>query len=248
MRGGIRNPDCIILRMSIIVRQAVVALCVAVAGFVPAVAPAQAQLVSWPDAARGAQLFEQGNAARGVVACSSCHGPGGGSTIPANPNLAGLPREYLVKQITEFKAGADGKPPLRQGPDGAPTVMTAMVETLTAQDAQDIALYLSTQPLKEPANATAGDKNQEAGLGRRIWRAGLADRGVPACASCHGAAGAGVPARYPRLSGQFPSYIEMQLKLFRSGDRGSGQPMHDIAGRMSDADIGAVADYAAGLR
>jgi cytochrome c553 len=84
-------------------------------------------------------------------------------------------------------------------------------------------------------------------LGQKIWRGGLPERNVPACAACHSANGAGMPAQYPRLSGQFPTYIEEQLKLFRSGDR-KNDIMFAIADRMSDADIKAVSDYAAGLR
>lgn len=198
-----------------------------------------------PDAAKGAQLYDQGDASRGVIACASCHGAAGSSTIPANPNLAAQPHEYLVKQLTEFKVKEGEKLPLRMGPGGNPTPMTAMAQPLTAQDMQNVALYLSQQPLKEPA--TAGHENLVE-LGQKIWRGGLADRNVPACAACHGATGAGIPGQYPRLSGQFSSYIEEQLKLFRSGERGNSVPMHDIADRMSDADIKAVADYAAGLR
>ncbi|CFN57505.1 cytochrome C [Bordetella pertussis] len=198
-----------------------------------------------PDAAKGAQLYDQGDASRGVIACASCHGAAGSSTIPANPNLAAQPHEYLVKQLTEFKVKEGEKLPLRMGPGGNPTPMTAMAQPLTAQDMQNVPLYLSQQPLKEPA--TAGHENLVE-LGQKIWRGGLADRNVPACAACHGATGAGIPGQYPRLSGQFSSYIEEQLKLFRSGERGNSVPMHDIADRMSDADIKAVADYAAGLR
>lgn len=220
-------------------------LCAGVAGLALALPAAQAQqLAARPDAARGSQLFEQGDTARGIVACASCHGASGNSAIPTNPNLAGLPREYIVKQLTDFQQTGD-KPPARRGEGGNPTAMSALVQPLSEQDRQDIALYLSEQTLKEPS--AASDKSLVE-RGQRIWRAGRADRGVPACAACHGATGAGAPGRYPRLSGQFPAYLESQLRLFRSGDRGAGEPMHDITDRMNDADIHAVADYAAGLR
>lgn len=217
-------------------------LMLVVSAFSPSLA---AEGTAKPDAAKGGQLYDQGDAARGIVACASCHGAAGNSTIPANPNLAAQPHEYLVKQLTEFKPKQGADKPLRSGAGGNPTPMTAMAAPLTPQDMQNVALYLSQQPLKEPA--TAGHK-ELVDLGRTIWRGGLPDRGVPACAACHSANGAGVPGQYPRLSGQFPSYIEEQLKLFRSGDRNNSQPMHQIADRMSDADISAVADYAAGLR
>jgi cytochrome c553 len=84
--------------------------------------------------------------------------------------------------------------------------------------------------------------------GQQIWRGGVADRGVPACAACHSANGAGIPAQYPRLGGQYSSYIEDQLKYFRAGHRGNSAMMSQIAARMTDEDIKAVSDYAAGLR
>lgn len=200
---------------------------------------------SKPDAAKGGQLFDQGDASRGIIACASCHGAAGNSTIPANPNLAAQSHEYLVKQLTDFQIKAGAKLPIRNGAGGNPTPMTAMAQPLTPADMQNVALYLATQPLKEPA--TAGyEKLVE--HGQKIWRGGLPDRNVPACAACHSANGAGIPAQYPRLSGQFPGYIEEQLKLFRSGERANSEPMHAIADRMSDTDIKAVADYAAGLR
>ncbi|WP_459616232.1 c-type cytochrome [Bordetella sp. 2513F-2] len=204
-----------------------------------------AQAPAQPDAAKGGQLYEQGDAARGIVACASCHGAKGNSAIPANPNLAAQPHEYLVKQLTEFKVKQGETLPLRKGPGNAPTPMTPMAQPLTTEDMQNVALYLSQQPLEQPATAGYEALVEQ---GRKIWRGGLPERGVPACAACHGANGAGIPGQYPRLSGQFPAYLEAQLKLFRSGERANSQPMHEIADRMSDGDIKAVADYAAGLR
>lgn len=204
-------------------------------------APAPAK----PDAAKGAQLFQQGDAARGVIACITCHGPGGNSSIPANPNLAGQPHEYLAKQLHDFRTKEGAKLPTRLGPGGNPSPMSALAQPLTPQDIQNVSLYLATQQLTQPA--TAGHENLVE-LGQKIWRGGLPERNVPACASCHSPSGAGIPGQYPRLAGQFPSYLEEQLKLFRSGDRKTNEPMHTIADRMSDTDIKAVADYAAGLR
>src|SRR5690606_11628337 len=198
-----------------------------------------------PDAAKGAQLYDQGDASRGIVACASCHGPAGNSSIPANPNLAAQPHEYLVKQLADFQTKEGADKPLRNGPDGNPSPMTPMAQNLTPEDMQNVAFYLTQQSLQQPATAGHEDLVE---LGRKIWRGGLPERNVPACAACHGANGAGIPAQYPRLAGQFPSYIEEQLKLFRSGDRGNNAVMQEIADRMSDADIKAVSDYAAGLR
>jgi len=198
-----------------------------------------------PDAAKGAQLYEQGDAARGVVACVSCHGAAGNSTSPANPNLAAQSHEYIYRQLMNFSTLEGAKGPVRSGPDGGPSVMSAMVISLTEDDKQNLALYLSQQKLTEAATATNVSSVE---LGQKLWRAGNPDRNVPACAGCHSPNGAGIPAQYPRLSGQYPSYIEIQLKSFRSGYRAVGSPMHQIADRMSDTDIKAVSDYAAGLR
>ncbi|HWK71530.1 MAG TPA: c-type cytochrome [Burkholderiaceae bacterium] len=203
--------------------------------------------VAKPDAAKGEQLYANGDPARGILACASCHGAAGNSTIPANPNLASQPHEYLVKQLVDFTAKDDKTPPARRGPGGANSVMTAFATALTAEDKQNIAYYLTQQAIDPEAAATASN---EATMerGQHIWRGGLPDRKVPACAGCHSPNGAGVPGAFPRLSGQHPAYIAEQLKLFRSGDRANNAIMHEIADRMSDADIAAVADYAAGLR
>ena len=198
-----------------------------------------------PDAAKGAQLYEQGDAARGIVACASCHGAAGNSTIPANPNISAQSHEYLYKQLVEFRVKAGAKTALRKGADGAPSVMQAMAAPLTEADMHNLAYFLSLQKLAQPATAT-NEKLVE--RGQKIWRAGIPERNVPACAGCHSPNGAGIPAQYPRLGGQFPSYIEDQLKLFRAGHRGNSPMMNQIADRMSDADIKAVSDYAAGLR
>ncbi|RTZ45817.1 c-type cytochrome [Candidimonas sp. SYP-B2681] len=202
--------------------------------------------VAKPDAAKGEQLYANGDAARGILACASCHGAAGNSTIPANPNLASQPHEYLVKQLNDFKS-KDGKPAARRGAGGADSVMTTFAAPLTPADMQNIAYYLTQQPL-DPKTAATASKEATMERGQHIWRGGLPDRKVPACAGCHSPNGAGVPGQYPRLAGQHPSYIADQLKLFRSGDRANSEPMHAIGDRMSDSDIAAVADYAAGLR
>lgn len=199
-----------------------------------------------PDVAKGEELYVNGDLNRGIIACATCHGAAGNSTIPVNPSTAGQPYEYLVKQLHDFQS-KDGATPARGGPGGAPSVMAPMVATMTQDDIQNVSLYLATQAVDPELAATASN---EATMerGQQIWRAGLPARGVPACAACHSPNGAGIPGDYPRLSGQHPSYLAEQLNMFRSGDRANSAMMHDIADRMSDADIAAVADYAAGLR
>lgn len=205
-----------------------------------------AEAVAKPDAAKGEQLYVNGDMARGVISCASCHGEAGNSVIPMNPNLAGQPYEYLVKQLLDFKPKGD-VPAMRHGADGAPSVMAPMAAPLTDEDIRNVSLFLSTQKLKAEtaASATSEDTMER---GQSIWRGGIAARGVPACAGCHAPNGAGIPGKYPRIAGQHPGYIADQLRLFRSGDRKNSVEMFEIADRMSDRDIAAVADYAAGLR
>jgi len=172
--------------------------------------------------------------------CAACHGADGNSPIPANPKLASQVPEYLQKQLANFKPAA-GKRAERENP-----IMGGMVAALSAEDMRDVAAYYSAQRAKPGAA-----KTQDAlALGRKIWRGGDVIKGLPACAACHGATGAGLPAQYPRLAGQHAEYTETQLKAFRSGERrnDANKMMQPTAGRMSDPEIRAVADYIAGLR
>jgi cytochrome c553 len=198
-----------------------------------------------PDVKQGAMLYEQGDPARGIVSCIACHGPGGNSNLPVNPNLSAQSHEYIYKQLVEFKVRDGETMALRRGADGAPSMMTGLATPLTEADMRNVSLYLAEQSLTAPANASDLKLVER---GQEIWRGGIADRGVPACAGCHSADGAGIPAQYPRLAGQYASYLEDQLNYFRAGHRGNSAMMSQIAGRMSDEDIKAVSDYAAGLR
>jgi len=172
--------------------------------------------------------------------CAACHMADGNSQLPANPKIAGQHEDYLFKQLREFK-GWNGNPPVREN-----AIMGGMVAALEEPDMRALAKYFASFELQpEPA------KNLETiELGQQIWRAGIASKGVPACAACHGPAGAGIPAQYPRLSGQFAEYIDTQMKAFRNGVRKNdpNSMMRTIAIKMTDPEIKAVSDYAAGLR
>jgi cytochrome c553 len=185
-----------------------------------------------PDPAAGQKI------AAGV--CAACHGADGNSPTAVNPNLAGQIPEYLYKQLVNFKA-ADGKEPERKN-----AIMQGMVASLSAQDKRNLAAYFATQT---PAPGSARNK-ETIELGQRIYRAGIAERGIPACASCHGATGGGMPAQYPRLAGQHADYTTAQMKAWRTGERANdaNRMMRTIAARMNDAEIAAVSDYIAGLR
>jgi cytochrome c553 len=180
--------------------------------------------------------------AQGIAAqvCASCHAPDGNSTAPANPKIAAQGVDYLHKQLRDFKA-LNGKKPLRES-----AIMNGMVANLSEGDMKGLAAFYSGQALKP---AAAADK-ELAALGQKLWRGGDAANGVPACAGCHGPAGAGMPAQYPRLAGQYAEYLAAQLTAFREGRRNNdpNSMMRGVAARMNDRQIRAVAEYASGLR
>jgi cytochrome c553 len=172
--------------------------------------------------------------------CAACHAADGNSTAPANPKLAGQFPEYLQKQLRDFRAQG-GKKAARES-----AVMMGMAANLSDADIKGLAAYFAGQQLKP---AAAADKDL-ASLGQKVWRGGNSAAGVPACAGCHGPAGAGIPAQYPRLAGQYAEYVVAQLKAFKDGAR-SNDPsgtMRGVASRLSEREIRAVAEYAAGLR
>ncbi len=172
--------------------------------------------------------------------CVACHGVDGNSQMPDNPKLAGQIPEYLYKQMREYQS-IEGEPPIRED-----AVMNAMVASLDDADLRSLAAYFAAQELQPEAAAN----RETIELGRQIWRGGIMDKGVPACAACHGPAGNGIPAEYPRISGQFAQYTFTQLKAFRDGVRSNdpNEMMRMIALKMTDPEMKAVADYAAGLR
>ncbi|MGF6648903.1 MULTISPECIES: c-type cytochrome [Paraburkholderia] len=185
-----------------------------------------------PDVNRGQAIATQ--------VCASCHGADGNSTGGAYPKLAGQHPEYLVKQLMDFKTQPGAKQPARNN-----AIMAGMAAALSSQDMVNVAAYFAAQT---PKPGYAHDKNTVP-LGEKIYRAGIAERAVPACASCHGPTGQGIPVQYPRLSGQWAEYTVTQLNAFTQGPgaRNNSDPMHTIASRLSDSDIKAVADYIAGL-
>lgn len=185
------------------------------------------------DAAKGGSLYADGDNARGLPACVSCHGAGGNSTIAANPKLAGQHDSYIYKQLVSFTTPERNQP-----------IMTTYAKMLTDAEKKNIAAYLSTQ-VEKPGAAKNKDTVE---LGKKIYRGGIAEKSVAACASCHGASGAGIPIQYPRIGGQHQDYTAAQLTLFRQGGRTNSPQMSLIAKRMSDDEIKAVSDYIAGLK
>ena len=175
-----------------------------------------------------------------TTVCVACHGTDGNSPVATYPKLAGQIPQYLEKQLKNFKA-AEGKQPERVN-----AIMNGMVMALSDDDMRNVSAYFASQ--KQVPDVAKDPKTIEAG--QKLWRAGDLSKGLPACAGCHGPAGAGLPAQFPRLAGQWSDYIEAQLKAFRNEERANdpAKMMRMIALKMTDKEIKAVADYAAGLR
>ncbi len=185
-----------------------------------AVAPSKADIM-----ARGQQIVS------GV--CVACHGLNGMSPVSANPNLAGMPAQYIAKQLEHFKSGARKN-----------VIMQGMAANLSPADMNALGEYYFAQ--KPAVNAVARNRAL-AERGQKIYRAGIAEAKVPACAGCHGGAGAGIPAIYPRVAGQWSEYSYQQLKSYASGER-QHPIMNAISRRLGDSDMQAVAEYLAGMR
>jgi len=178
-----------------------------------------------PDLAKGGAISTQ--------VCAACHTADGSRGSPANPIIAGQHPEYLVKQLAEFKSGKRKNP-----------VMQGMAAPLSEEDMRNVAAFYASKTAK-PGFA----KNKDTvALGEKIYRGGIAERNVPACAGCHAPNGSGMPAQYPRLGGQHGDYVEAQMTAFRSGARANNPVMTAVAAKMNDKEIKAVSDYIAGLR
>lgn len=200
---------------------------------VSSIAIAEEKKVAKPDLAKGEAIYTNGDATRNITACVSCHGAAGNSTIAQNPKLAAQHESYIVKQLANFKT------PERSNP-----IMSPIAKALTDDDMKNIAAYLDAQ-IQKPGAAKNKDTVE---IGKKIYRAGIAEKNVPACAGCHSANGSGIPAQFARLGGQHQDYTAAQLTSFRAGVRKNSPQMITIAKRMSDDEIKAVSDYIAGLK
>jgi cytochrome c553 len=201
-----------------------VALAVPMFSATAAEAAAPTSAAAKPDLVKGEASF--------TAVCAACHGADGNSGVPANPKLAQQHPQYLVKQLQEFKSGKRNN-----------AIMKGFASTLSDEDMRNIAYWVTTKKAKP---GFAKDKELVA-LGERIYRGGIADRQIAACAGCHSPNGAGIPAQYPRLGGQHADYVAAQLTSFRDGVRNNSLQMTQVAAKLNDREIKAVADYVAGL-
>jgi cytochrome c553 len=208
-------------------------LLAAALGAWPAAVATAAETAAKPDLAKAQTLVSQ--------VCAACHGVDGNSPTPANPSLAGQPAGYVSLQLAHFKAG------IRVNP-----IMQPMAATLTPEDMAALGAYFSQQKPKPMSSHDATLVR----AGQKLYRGGDAAASVPACAACHSPTGDGVPKNYPRLAGQHADYSYAQLKAFKAGERGAdkdgkdanGRIMATIAGRMTDAQMKAVAEFTTGLQ
>jgi cytochrome c553 len=181
--------------------------------------------VTKPDLVSGEAKF--------TALCVACHAADGNSGVPAYPKLSQQHPEYLVKQLREYKSGARKN-----------AIMQGFAAQLSDADMINISFWLAEKKIKP---GFAKDKDLVV-LGERIYRGGVSDRQIAACAGCHNPTGAGNPSQYPRLGGQHADYTAAQLTAFRDGVRTSSLPMTQVAAKLNDREIRALADYIAGLR
>lgn len=186
------------------------------------------------------QAVAEGDATAGQAKsaiCAACHGADGNSAVPNWPKLAGQHAAYLERQTALIKSG-----------DRSVPEMMGIVAGMSEQDLRDIAAYFSSQ-----TNNGGVAEESVAALGQRIYKAGNADSGVPACMSCHGPAGEGNPlSGYPALAGQHSVYTSKMLNGFRAGDNwgeedAPSQIMNGAAAELTDAEITAVSSFIQGL-
>jgi cytochrome c553 len=167
--------------------------------------------------------------------CAACHGADGNSANGEWPKLAGQHPVYIVKQLQDFKAGRRTN-----------AIMKGMAAPLSDQDMENLAAYFAAQT---PAPGKADPELVE--KGKAIYLGGNLTSGLSACIGCHGPNGKGNPAAgFPTVASQHAQYIETQLKAFRTMQRANdpGQMMRNIAAKMTDDDIKAVASFMQGLQ
>jgi cytochrome c553 len=185
--------------------------------------PAAETAASKPDLARGQQIAS--------TVCAGCHGADGNSPAPTFPVLAGQHADYIAAQLAAFKSGARPSP-----------IMQPMAAGLSPEDMRNVAAWFDS---RKPAQHFAHDKALVQ-RGQEIWRGGVAETNVPACAGCHGAAGHGIPSQFPRLAGQYADQSFGWLKAFATGTR-PNPVMGPIASKLTEGDMKALAEYISGL-
>ena len=183
----------------------------------------------------GTASADEAERAKTIVAsvCSACHGMDGNSTIPNYPKLAGRHPDYLVREMKEFISGARKS-----------DIMSPILATLDPDDFKALGAYFGAQ---KPTSGQVLDR-KAAEIGRKLYLDGNEEKGVPACAGCHDADGSG-NKRFPRLAGQHREYLIEQMQNFKNDVRNhaAARLMREVAKRLSDDEIKAVAEFLAAL-
>ena len=194
-----------------------------------------------------AETTDAANAAPATVTeiasgvCAGCHNADGNSVIPMNPILAGQHAEYITKQLMDFKA-TESAPAKRNSP-----IMSSMVAALSLEDMKQLGDYYAQQKTVPSQVAVDDDKLIE--LGKLLYPGGSLANGVPACASCHGPNGSGIPPRYPAIAGQHAEYTLTQLNLFNTGDRANDKDvMQQVITRLNGHEKRAISAYISTMR
>ena len=198
-------------------------------------------------AASGESIMVHGGANPAALPCVTCHGPDGKGIAAAGfPRLAGLPGDYLAKQLRDFRSGA------RQNP-----IMQGVAAALSDDEISAVTQAYAARP---SVNTSATNPARpEEGSGAWLALRGAWERNIPECTLCHGPSGLGVGTTFPPLAGQSPAYIEAQLKAWRGTPAAAGKVrrkavaptrrndpnglMRHVAADLTEAEIKAVAEY-----
>jgi len=170
-----------------------------------------------------------------AIICIGCHGADGNSSHSIYPKLAEQNEAYLIKQLNDFKKGTRKE-----------EHMSSMVEAINIEDIPDIAAYFSSQQ-RIPSSID----NIKSIQGKQIFQAGIQEKKIPACASCHGLKGTGnPPLNYPSLTGQHKEYLIKTLKDFRSRTRHNdiNKIMRNATTKLTDNEINQLSDYISNLK
>ena len=164
--------------------------------------------------------------------CSTCHGAMGQSSNADFPKLAGQNADYLVRQMFNFQTRTRKS-----------TEMEKEMAGLTGNDIEELANYFSRQQLV-PARRQDSVLSE---AGRAFYMTGSPERGISACAVCHGDAGRGARL-LPRVAGQHARYLAIQMRRFAEQSRTTDQMlMHSVASKMTENEIWAVSYFLSGM-
>jgi cytochrome c553 len=165
--------------------------------------------------------------------CQGCHGEDGNSLSDLVPKLSGQNAGYIIKQVHNFQAGKRKH-----------AIMNDLAVTVNDEDLADIAAYFESLPKMKGT----GSNNK---IGKKLFLKGDISRKVIACINCHGKNGKGLnpnASMFPVIGGQNKDYLSRQLMNFRKDERNNSpnKIMNTITNKLTDEEIGALAEYVSG--